>query len=99
MKFKFGGFLKQIFSRPERQPVAEPTAQDTVESAPAGATSPEVRVMSEARPKSPTVVSGVTIPFSCVLPVFPLELRAKIRQSETGSLTLTIAFEKVKFTA
>lgn len=81
MKFKFGGFLKQIFSRSERPAQATPPAPPVAETTPA--------------PVAPAVVNGVNIPLASILSVFPLELRAKIRQSQPGSLTFTMPYENI----
>jgi predicted regulator of Ras-like GTPase activity (Roadblock/LC7/MglB family) len=82
IKFKFGGFFKQLFQRPEHPAAASTAVAPPVETAPPP---------SNGEPN----VNGVTIPLQAVLAGFPLELQAKIRQAVTGDLSLTVPFEKV----
>jgi len=84
IRFKFGGFWRQLFQRPARRGAAAPAAP-----APAAVAAPPLA------PSCQPNVNGVTISLPAVLATFPLELRSKILPVDTRDLTLTVPFEKV----
>jgi len=97
-KFSFGGFFKQLFRRaPVLTAAAGAPAVTPATPIFATAAATNGKANSQASPKASgqTTGPGVTLSLQSVLAAFPLELRPKIRQTETGDLTLTVPLERI----
>lgn len=101
-KSKFFGFFKGFFRKPETNgvpteefAVSESTPQSTT-AAPAHTSHNEGN--GSNRNGAPATRRGgavVQISMQAILGALPLELRAKVRETEVGNLTVSVALEKV----
>lgn len=84
LRFKLGDFCRQLFQRPAGR--RTPAAAAPVSAAPA-----PTPTATNDEPSA----GGVTLPLRAVLAAFPLELKSRIRPTNTQGLMLTVPFEKV----
>ncbi|MSU59132.1 MAG: roadblock/LC7 domain-containing protein [Pedosphaera sp.] len=100
MKFKFAGFLKHLFQKSGSHDAPAKTVAPEESATAWSAAFPPATPAANAtngngNGHGAAPVNGLAIPLQTVLAGFSLELRGKIRQANTGDLTVTVAFDKI----
>ena len=103
VKLKFVQFLRELFRRPEarngrdRKPAPK---RSTPTPAPAPAPRPEpaataARTVRNGGSTTPQNGNGIHIPLRTIISGLPLELRAKVKQTEFGDLSVPVSIEQI----
>lgn len=97
VKFKFVGFLKGLFRKPDTNDatIPDPDLTPPVPDAPPAPVQTLPRQSGNGNGNGHGGANGIRIPLQAIIAVLPLELRARVLQKEAGDLTMLVAYDRI----